>query len=411
MKKIVALVLSLVMALSLCTVAFAATNRVVYDLDGNNNVDKKVVIQNGGITLEKAESKDSANYKHIAYYHWVDGKKSVADEVECYVGVDTAGKDVWVPMYEVKDAVALDQKNADANWTEYFKVLDKYGVAHTGSWKLKNSTTSEDWLKNEKTIVTVTYTTPSYSVDNDLYGIPCTQDDADAAVYNNGKFENWIMIRETNDLAFYDVAATAQSATTKLPNCTTSQYLEDGYVDADGNYYVVDAYEGVYNTVALNVNGIIVFATNVTGDDDFFIPASHIFAKGVKNDKMGYDVATCLICKGEFACTNNEAVATKTGYKISNTFSYSSDDAERVYDANAYANGYDFAWGQAYASDYKFCWALKAGTTEEAGKTTDTDKKGVDSAKTFDAGIAMYVGMSLLSVAGSAVVIGKKKEF
>ena len=33
------------------------------------------------------------------------------------------------------------------------------------------------------------------------------------------------------------------------------------------------------------------------------------------------------------------------------------------------------------------------------------------SAKTFDAGIAMYVGMSLLSVAGGAVVIGKKKEF
>ncbi len=43
------------------------------------------------------------------------------------------------------------------------------------------------------------------------------------------------------------------------------------------------------------------------------------------------------------------------------------------------------------------------------GKTGTTT--GVDSAKTFDAGIAMYVGMSLLSVAGGAVVIGKKKEF
>ena len=39
--------------------------------------------------------------------------------------------------------------------------------------------------------------------------------------------------------------------------------------------------------------------------------------------------------------------------------------------------------------------------------TTDTNK----SPKTFDAGIAMYVGMALTSVAGSAVVIGKKKEF
>ena len=44
------------------------------------------------------------------------------------------------------------------------------------------------------------------------------------------------------------------------------------------------------------------------------------------------------------------------------------------------------------------------------GKTdtkTDTNK----SPKTFDAGIAMYVGMALTSVAGSALVIGKKKEF
>ena len=45
------------------------------------------------------------------------------------------------------------------------------------------------------------------------------------------------------------------------------------------------------------------------------------------------------------------------------------------------------------------------------GYDIEVTKKGVDSAKTFDAGVAMYVGMSLLSVAGGAVVIGKKKEF
>ena len=46
-----------------------------------------------------------------------------------------------------------------------------------------------------------------------------------------------------------------------------------------------------------------------------------------------------------------------------------------------------------------------------SGKTVPaTDDKNT-SPKTFDAGIAMYVGMALTSVAGSAVVIGKKKEF
>ena len=46
--------------------------------------------------------------------------------------------------------------------------------------------------------------------------------------------------------------------------------------------------------------------------------------------------------------------------------------------------------------------------TTSTTPSTDTTKP---SPKTFDAGIAMYVGMALTSVAGSAVVIGKKKEF
>ena len=50
-------------------------------------------------------------------------------------------------------------------------------------------------------------------------------------------------------------------------------------------------------------------------------------------------------------------------------------------------------------------------TTDKDNGTKANDNKGVNSAKTFDAGVAMYVGMSLLSVAGGAVVIGKKKEF
>ena len=37
--------------------------------------------------------------------------------------------------------------------------------------------------------------------------------------------------------------------------------------------------------------------------------------------------------------------------------------------------------------------------------------KAVESAETFDAGIALYAGMALMSVTGSAIVIGKKKEF
>ena len=53
-------------------------------------------------------------------------------------------------------------------------------------------------------------------------------------------------------------------------------------------------------------------------------------------------------------------------------------------------------------ADYEFVTSAA-----NANPTTNT----TTSPKTFDAGIAMYVGMALTSVAGSAVVIGKKKEF
>ena len=52
-------------------------------------------------------------------------------------------------------------------------------------------------------------------------------------------------------------------------------------------------------------------------------------------------------------------------------------------------------------------------STSGGGTTTTPDDGGkkVESGKTFDAGIAMYVGLSILSVTGGALVIGKKKEF
>ena len=50
------------------------------------------------------------------------------------------------------------------------------------------------------------------------------------------------------------------------------------------------------------------------------------------------------------------------------------------------------------------------GNTDAKDDNTKNDGKKVESGKTFDAGIAMYVGLGILSVTGSAVVIRKKKE-
>ena len=61
----------------------------------------------------------------------------------------------------------------------------------------------------------------------------------------------------------------------------------------------------------------------------------------------------------------------------------------------------------AYADQVAGVWVV----ADASNTPTDTKTDGNKSPKTFDAGIAMYVGMALTSVAGSAVVIGKKKEF
>ena len=57
-------------------------------------------------------------------------------------------------------------------------------------------------------------------------------------------------------------------------------------------------------------------------------------------------------------------------------------------------------------------WKALPGTKRPSSNVTNgTATENKPSPTTFDAGIAMYVGMALTSVAGSAVVIGKKQEF
>ncbi len=302
MKKIVALVLSLVMALSLCTVAFGATVEA-YEKDANDKV-----------------GDFEANVKKIAAKETAQGN----------------------------------------GWVEYYASKDAEGV----------------------------------------YYIPCDKGDATVAIYTNHGFTVWAYETTDNTLAKYRFTVTEQKATDKKATCDKAHFLCDGYLDKDGNFYV-EADDAVAGAAEWRVkSGSKVITVYDATPDRNFIAASHIFGEPKANDKTGYDEVTCLVCKGVFAATNNEAVLAKNKVAIKATFVYDAADAYDVY----CENDYSWNWGDKYADSYDYVWSLKAGTA--AGT-----KDGVNSAKTFDAGIAMYVGMSLLSVAGGAVVIGKKKEF
>ena len=115
----------------------------------------------------------------------------------------------------------------------------------------------------------------------------------------------------------------------------------------------------------------------------------------------------CALCGAKFvtkAIAGSTDGATAAEVAKLDKVDYSVDTAKRNY-VNYVLNNKGILTNKAFVpTATETMYKISASTTTPS---TDTNK----SPKTFDAGIAMYVGMALTSVAGSAVVIGKKKEF
>ena len=163
-------------------------------------------------------------------------------------------------------------------------------------------------------------------------------------------------------------------------------------VDADGTYYVNTSKYTDTNSVTKDAGEVYFMASDANGavyvllngklvsvtlaDEQTLV--GHTWVAVEKDGKVvSYK---CSDCGTVASIYKTYAAAKASGLK--NVEAFVNDDGETIY--LAYTDG-------------------KTDTT----KPTDTNT----SPKTFDAGIAMYVGMALTSVAGSAVVIGKKKEF
>ena len=286
MKKIIATVLAMVMALALCTVAFAATTYTAYDADG-----KKLC--------------------EDVTYEFIDGKT-----VKKGTNVST------VDVYHTHSATIGGLED------EYFVKADKSD-----------------------------------------YTYKLTAD---------GKADLYLLrINQTSAGKYY---ASATKYTNIGDGC--------GQLDApkSGTYY-----EATY--------------TDTNGD------------KQVEYYKASETYGMYLLVDGKLV-TVSTAALTKEGHSWK-AATYDADDNVTTYkckDCGTVATVYKTkdaaaASGAAVYSDTEITgkWlAWTDGSTVTPG--TKDDNKGT-SPKTFDAGIAMYVGMALTSVAGSAVVIGKKKEF
>ncbi len=108
-------------------------------------------------------------------------------------------------------------------------------------------------------------------------------------------------------------------------------------------------------------------------------------------------VYTCAICGGEFVL-QGDVNAKDDVSNLKKLNGYVAADAAKTLAKKGVALSKAAPNGNYYI--------VKAGTAA-SGSTTGAKP----SPKTFDAGIALYAAMALTSVAGSAVVIGKKKEF
>ena len=207
-----------------------------------------------------------------------------------------------------------------------------------------------------------------YDIDGKSYIVVSTLAEATHVLYKEAEAKNVVLYLAEIPTAAY-VAGKVYSDFAD----TCGKYEKPANYDATKTYYTYEVAGDTHLAVAdstgngvLVVDGKVVVVTTLTNATK----VAHVAVPTVKDGKItGY---TCSKCKLAAVEAPNFASIPADGTSLGAT----------------YGNWY---------------WPATASTN------TSTDKN--TSPKTFDAGIAMYVGMALTSVAGSAVVIGKKKEF
>jgi len=297
MKKIIATVLAMVMALALCTTAFAApvAGYTGYTRGGEKLMADATNAESFSVEAHEAAFDKATGAGNVAYY-------TVSNATAANTGYNG-------------DYIKADKTDFDLQLTK----------AGASTLYLKHVNTGAEYVAKVEAFTKI--------------GDKCGQLDVDA------------------DGTYY---------------VNTSKYTSGNVTKDAGEVYFVasDAESAVY----VLLNGKLVSVT-LAGEQTL---VGHTWVAVEKDGKVvSYK---CSDCGTVASIYKTYAAAKASGLK--NVEAFVNDDGETIY--LAYTDG-------------------KTDTT----KPTDTNK----SPKTFDAGIAMYVGMALTSVAGSALVIGKKKGF
>ena len=319
MKKIIATVLAMVMALALCTVAFAA-----------NPIENKADVPN---------AEDGAT-----------------------VAADKAWNNTGKALTATKSVPSNNLLTGGTYWTADNEGL--YYVWNADMAKFVQIT------NNEKAVIDAGYDkTTKLVLDKNAVAATCTDAGSLFNVYSDvAGNASYVLV---SDVVAYNAKQTKDA---------------DKIAEPATKYF--------FGTKSSNVVAYYAAGTGAN-QVDYALKAGHVLVKdGTTYGTAKSDVYKCAICGNRYVI----GPTVDTGDLKSEFYTY---DAATV---ASYANEHGILLKNILRNPATLYLV-------EAGKTTTPSTDKNTSPKTFDAGIAMYVGMALTSVAGSAVVIGKKKEF
>lgn len=214
---------------------------------------------------------------------------------------------------------------------------------------------------------------------------------------------------------------------------TTTTYFADIYVINDTDFYACDSSIAEYKLIKAGKVVAYLSTNSALNNGTSDVVTKTIEAKETKDQTCGDYTVDVFMIDGKAYKVGGDKVAMLNGLAVTYgekqtailhkvDWTVKDNKATPSYNAKGEVVSVKCACGTSFEVVKKVAGTYTGDVQKVIDKdvtyyvllgsknpTNPTTPNG--SPKTFDAGIAMYAGMALMSVAGSAVVIGKKKEF